>query len=216
MMIGAKMVNPYAPPQHDADSPVVHPPSADGAIVGTTALTEADMAAGLAMANKRLWFFPLLFGLLGFISMSSFGLTAQLIGIPVAAGIGYFAWRNVFRSAGRRALANKSDGERTVTWRFTPESIEITNPLSYTRFRWAAVHRWLDGKDTLAFYSSESVVQIVPLRAFRADEIEKLRQLFRANVTPRKKPRTMTYVAILWMVLVLMFLAIWQFLQSGK
>ena len=48
------MSNPYAPPTHDSETAqVLHPPSADGSIIGTTTLTEADMAAGLSVVASR-------------------------------------------------------------------------------------------------------------------------------------------------------------------
>jgi hypothetical protein len=212
------MSNPYAPPTHDSEAPqLVHPPSADGSISGTTTLTEADMAAGLAVANKRgQWLMPVLFAFFGLVATSSFGgITAPLIAVPVGAGFGWLLWRNVFRSGARRSLAGKSDRERTLTWRFTPETFEITTVTTYTRMQWSAVHRAVEGRDTFALYTSEAIVQIIPKRAFRAEEIEKLKALFASSITPRKKRSNFGRVFMLWIFLILMFLTIWQFLQGG-
>jgi hypothetical protein len=213
------MSNPYAPPTHDSEAAtVVHPPSEDGSITGTATLTEADMAAGLAVANKRgQWLVPVLFAFFGLVATSSFGgITAPLVGAPVGAGLGWLLWRNVFRSGGRRSVAGKSERELTVTWRFTPETFEITTVTTYTRMQWSAAHRVIEGRDTFALYTSEAIVQIIPKRAFRPEEVEALRGLFARCITPRKRPSNFGRVFVLWVVLILMFLAIWQFLQGTR
>jgi hypothetical protein len=213
------MSNPYAPPTHDSETvQVVHPPSVDGSITGTTTLTDADMTSGLAVANKRgQWFLPVLFAFLGLLVGSSFGgVTGPLVAAPVAAGLGWIFWKNAFRAGGRRSLAGKSDRERTLTWRFTPETFEITTVTTYTRMQWSGVHRIVEGKDTFAVYTSEAIVQIIPKRAFRPEEVETLRGMFARYVTPRKRPNNLGRIIVLWVVLVLVFLAIWQFLQSDS
>jgi hypothetical protein len=210
------MANPYAPPQHDAENaPVARPPSTDGSIVGSTTLTESDMAGGLRLANKRgQWFLPVLFGVLGFIVPFSSGIAVQLVAGPLAAAIGWFFWRRLFRSGAHRSVAGKTDRELTVTWRFTPETFEITNSTTYTRMQWSTVHRCLEGKDVFALYTSEAIVQIIPKRAFRPEDIEPLKGMFATHITPRKRPPMAARMLVLWVVLIVMFLAIWQFLQT--
>jgi hypothetical protein len=213
------MSNPYAPPTHDSETAqVLHPPSADGSIIGTTTLTEADMAAGLSVANKvGQWFLPILFAFFGFAVSSSFGgVTATLVAVPVAVGLGWLLRKNIFRAGARRSLAGKSDRERTLTWRFTPETFEITTSTTYTRMQWSAVHRSVEGKDTFAIYTSEAIVQIIPKRAFRAEDLEPLRGMLARCITPRKRPSTFGRIFILWFALILLFLAIWQFLQGDQ
>jgi hypothetical protein len=212
------MSNPYAPPEHDNDAaPILHEPSADGSVVGTATLTEGDMVTGLALANKRArWYLPVVCAFSGFVVTSFGGITVQIIAAPIAGALGWLLWRNLFRSGARRSLAGKTDRERTVTWRFTPETVEITTVTTYTRMQWSTVHRCLEGGDVFALYTSEAIVQIIPKRAFRAEEIETLRGMFASLVTPRKRPSAIGRMLVLWMVLVLAFLAVWQFMQDVR
>jgi len=211
------MQDPYAPPKHDdGTAPVIAGPSEDGFVTATATTTEADVEAGLRLVYKRMqWLLPLGIGFAAFFLTANVDLKDSWLAAPIGAAVGYYFWRSSFKGGARRSLAGKTDRERTVTWRFGPETIEISNSASYTRFEWSTFHRSLEGPDTFVLYTSEAVLQVIPKRAFRTEDIETVRRMFASHITPRKKPSHAMRTLLLWVTLILLFLAVWQFMNSG-
>jgi len=193
-------------------------PSTNGVVTGTALLSEEDMRAGLLLtATNARWVMPVVAAFVGFSATTSFASLPIQIATALALGIaGWLLWPMLFSAAARRSLANKSDAERTVTWRFSPESVEITTATSYGRFDWSAIHRFLEGSETFVLYISEVAVQVIPKRVFRSEAVDALRAMFTQRITPRKKRSRVGLVLALWMLLLLMFLGMWQFLQSDR
>jgi hypothetical protein len=209
----ARGTNPYAPPQQEAEAP----PHAPGDTITCTVVLEVDdMRAGLALNSTAVRrFMPAWLALMGFIT----GLSAPpawLIGQTV--GFGLFGWMIVAAGAwvnAQRSIASKSESERTLTYAISRAGVEITSALTYSRVQWPAVHRFGEGPKVFVLHLSEALVQVIPKRALRAADIEALRTMFKTYVTPRKRRAGAGIVlAVLWMMLILMFLAVWQFLNS--
>jgi hypothetical protein len=212
--------NPYAPPRQD-DSPgaaTVAAPSADGVVAGTALLSEEDMRAGILLtATNARWRHAHHRCIRGVQCDHVLRQPPIQIATAIALGVaGWFLWPMLFSPAARRSLANKSDAERTVTWRFSPESVEITTATSYGRFDWWTIHRFLEGPETFVLYISEVAVQVIPKRVFRSGAVDALRAMFPQRITPRKKRSRVGLVLALSMLLLLMFLGMWQFLQSDR
>jgi hypothetical protein len=175
-----------------------------------------DMRAGLALnSNAVRRFMPACLAFMGFVG----GLSAPpawLIGQTV--GFGLFGWAIVAAGAwanAYRSITNKSETERTLTYAISPAGIEITNALTYSRVQWPAVHRFGEGPKVFTLNLSEALVQVIPKRALRAADVDALRTMLKTHVTPRKKRAGGgALVAVLWILLVLLFLAVWQFLNS--
>ncbi len=174
------------------------------------------MRAGLAQNSKLIRrLAPAWMAMFGFISSLS-APAAWQIGQTIVAGA--FGWGiasvRVWADA-RRSLANKTESERTLTYAFSAAGVEITSALTYSRVKWPAVHRFGEGSKVFALNLSEAVVQVIPKRALQAADIDALRAMFKTYITPRKRRSGAGMVMIgLWVVLVLAFLAVWQFLNS--
>jgi hypothetical protein len=214
--VSAREPNIYAPPQ---DQPPARPGEAlDEArtITCTVVLESDDMRAGLAINAKLVrWLAPVWTALIGFVSGLSAPASWQ---IGQTIGFGAFgwmvAWAAVWVSA-RRSLANKTESERTLTYGFSAAGVEITSALTYSRVKWPAVHRFGEGSKVFALNLSEAVVQVIPKRALQAADVDALRAMFKTYITPRKRRSggAGTVIVALWVVL-LAFLAVWQFLNS--
>jgi hypothetical protein len=210
--------NPYAPPKDEPFVPPPGPPTEEGVVTCTVVMTEQDMASGLMLTNKsgRL-VMAFAGGIMGFTASSIANPAAQILVGAACAGLGWTFGPKLFAGGARRALANKSDSERTVSWRFSPDGYEITTAASYGRANWSTVHRFLEGPKCFVLYASEAMVHVIPKSALRGDDVNVLRGMFTSRIVPRKKPLTASgfrWVFFLWLLLILMFLAIWQFLQS--
>src|SRR5439155_26151051 len=149
----------------------------------------ADVAAGLTLTGGKLrWGVPVIFGLMGLLSGASMG-TAWQVGEALGLGLlGAILWPLVFRAGARRSLANKSDLERTVTLTFSPACVEVTTVTVESRIKWPAVHRFVEGRKTFILYLGEAMVQVIPKRALRAEDVDALRSMFTSRIVPRKKP----------------------------
>jgi len=194
-------------------------PPTEGVVTHTFTLNERDMASGIMLMLKRTrWSLPLMFAWIGAAVSSPWGLSGPVqIGIVIAAAvIGWLVWPLLFGSRARRSIANKSDADLTFTWRFSPDWVEITTRDTYARLRWSAIHRFLEGPKSFVVYTGETVAQVIPKRALGSEGVEALRAVFTSRITPRGKPPRAPGTSLLWVLLVLMFLAVWQFLQAGR
>ncbi len=215
--MSAQGPNPYAPPHDERDVPYAGPKGEPGTITCTVLLEVADMVAGLRLTGGKVRVaMPILFGSLGLVGGASIGAVAQLTQALGLGVLGWMLWPLVFWASARRSLANKSEAERTVTLAFSAESVEVTTALTYSRVKWPGVHRFVEGPRTFILYLGEAMVQVVPKRALRSGEVDALRAMLTSHVTPRKKPPFVGRVLALWFLLVVMFLAIWQFLQPNR
>ena len=208
--------NIYAPPQELPATRASEARDAERTITCTVVLEGDDMRAGLALSSKPLrWLVPAWMAGLGFVTALS-APAAWLIGQTIVAGLfGWgIRWAGVWANA-RRSLANKTEAERTLTFAISPAGFEVTSELMFSRVKWPAVHRFGEGPKVFALNLSEALVQVIPKRALQAADVDALRAMFKAHITPRKRRwGAATMMIGLWVVLVLAFLAVWQFLNS--
>jgi hypothetical protein len=208
--------NPYAPPRDEAEVPQVHPKADTGTITCTVRLEVDDMSAWVTQTfGKVRLAAPVVLFAMGLVSGASMGTPLQLAHALGLGILGWALWTLVFRALARRSLANKSDAERTVTFTFSAEAVEVTTATTYSRSMWPAVHRFVEGPKTFIFYMGESIVQIVPKRALRSDEVDALRAMLTSRVTPRKKPASPLRIVVLWLALFVLYMFVWQFFQPA-
>jgi hypothetical protein len=140
---------------------------------------------------------------------------AQVVTMCLLGAGTWFASPWLFLGSARRSIVNKSEGELTLTWRFSPQGYEVTTPTSYARAEWSTIHRFLEGRTCFVLYVSEMLMHVIPKTALRPEDVPALRAMFTARITPRR--RTFPFLALLlWVLIVLMLLAVWQFLQSDQ
>ena len=97
---------------------------------------------------------------------------------------------------------------------FTPTGLEITTKNSHVKQDYEALKRFVLMPHTLLLYSSNSIAQIVPLRAFAPADRGRLIAWVEAEVKPSPKvPPALKRTLSIWAVLVVAFAAIWWFLN---
>jgi len=118
------------------------------------------------------------------------------------------------RSAGQRLLLNMKEGEREVSYRFDRDGVNIKTPVSELSVRYAALHRQREGSTAFLLYTGERLAQLVPKRAFDAAQLEHIRRWLSAGVQERPQPRRFLRLFVIWLVLIVFFLLIWQLLVT--
>jgi hypothetical protein len=206
--------NPYAPPTGASHIATPETP-VENVVTCTFLMTAGDMAQGLALSGKgRRMIVVAYLAFLAFSSTAPFDLIVQIASVVAVGAATWFVspWL-LFFTAASRSLANKSEGERTLTWRFSPDGYELTTSASLARGEWWTLHRVLEGRASFLLFASEVHMYVIPKSALRVEDVPILRAMFAKRITPRKQPMKLSTVG-LWFLLIFMFLAVWQFLQS--
>src|SRR5689334_8310355 len=129
--------NPYAPPK---DEGYVAAPAerVEGVVSCTFMLTEEEIASGLMLTAKlRRYLLPVYGAFIGFFLIDAFGIATALLASVALATVGWFVAPKLYSGNAKRALANKSAAERTLTWRFAAEGYEVKTSTSQTRADWS-------------------------------------------------------------------------------
>lgn len=187
-------------------------------VEGRLELTEADVLHALQSMPERRF---------GAAAVYVFA-TLVLLGIGWVQGfdpaiwmsLGFVAVLLVFTNLGstrlqaRRFFKDIDADKRETTYVFTPTALEVTTKNSHVKQDYEALKRFVLMPHTLLLYSSSSVAQIVPLRAFDPTDRERVIGWVRAQVKPSPKvPLALKRTVGLWVVLVVAFVAIWWFLN---
>jgi hypothetical protein len=198
-------------------------PSVD-AIEGSLELTRQDFVSAVRHlpGMKRSWPLPVM--LLVFMLLSSwFGampLTPSTL-LPaafVAAMTFYFQHLN--RQAWiKRAFAELGGG--VTDFRFDDFGFSVESSLRQHRLAWASLARFIETPGSFLVYTSPQTLLVVPKRAFEADEVDDIRELCAARIVYRPDPAgggpwrgSLKRVGVLWVVVLVMFLATWHFLST--
>jgi hypothetical protein len=143
------------------------------------------------------------------------GAELTLRGLWILFGVALLAFAQFrSRSAGQRLLRNMKEGEREVSYRFDADGVTLKTPVSELSVRYAAVHRQHEGSTAFLLYTQERLAQLVPKRAFDAAQLEHIRRWLSAGVRERPQPRRFLRLFMLWLVLIVFFLLIWQLLVT--
>lgn len=126
-----------------------------------------------------------------------------------------FANRYSTHLQARRFFTEIDPQRRSTSYVFTPTSVEITTKNSHARQDYEALKRYVLTPHTLLLYSSSSIAQIIPLRAFVPGDRERVIAWVTAGVKPSPKlPSALLRTVVVWLGLLLMFMAIWWLLDQ--
>jgi YcxB-like protein len=112
----------------------------------------------------------------------------------------------------RRRLAAMSD--RKTEYHIDTEKISITMTDCNVTFRWDRMLRFSEEPAMFLVWLGPYAVQVIPKRIFSLEEVKKLRQILCAQTKAEAGWTTGGWRIVLWIFLVLGFLAIWQFLSQ--
>jgi YcxB-like protein len=119
----------------------------------------------------------------------------------------------LFRGRKRWAEASLEGNGGSVQYRFDDYGYHITLPGRESRMAWSTLNRSVEITDAFLIYTTPQVFTYVPKRAFAAVDQARLRQALQTRITRRAAPRGRVLQAVLlWVVLVVAFMVIWQVL----
>jgi len=138
--------------------------------------------------------------------------------VMIGAGI-FLVWKA--RTRGSREWRSVRDWQARVRYRFSSTGLRSENEKEGSDQSWDLFAGWSEGES--AFYLEQAGQRfiIVPKRAFDGEEaIEAVRSLLRENVRPRpgfRLPLPIPMLTLgLWVVLIVMFVVIYQLVVSGE
>jgi YcxB-like protein len=134
-------------------------------------------------------------------------LGTALLGVSLVWGL---------RQAAKKVVENKTEAERNITFAFDAAGYDVLTPVSKVRADWTSVHGAHESPSTFYLYTASNAFQLVPKRAFRTEDVPKLRELIRARVSERPVKNRTVRMVILWLVLIVSFLAVWQFMEGAS
>jgi YcxB-like protein len=202
------------------------PGPAGAKVVGHVVMEVSDVERALAetgsLGLRRLLLWPVLlaaFFLISLLTNSDSSWEPRRTIVPVVLGVSFWVGLLLYarKSGARKTLEGKTERDRSITFELDPAGYSISTPTSSSRSDWSNLHRYHEGKSAFLLYLNPTVHQILPKRAFSDDDVAKVRALLAAHVTQRPAGRSRrTAMILLWAVLVIVFLAIWQFVSMSK
>jgi len=203
-------------PEPKSDQPEVAP------VIATVRLTEKDIRAGLNEMGgsgpwRRVLFIVPVIAVVLTMSGRNGGMTSVTTLAPVIfMTVLYLTFLFVIplRAAKGQIRNLERAGDTNVTYRFDDEGLTIRSSGASASMAYRRLVKSRRGKTTLLLFSTPQIAQIIPLRAFSADELERVL----AFLPPDQKGSGIggwKRVALLWVVVLVAFLAIWQFLNDG-
>jgi hypothetical protein len=113
-----------------------------------------------------------------------------------------------------RALTQSGDGD--ISYRFDEDGVTIRAAGSTTTFAYRTLVKAREGSTAFLLYPHNPLVaNIIPKRAFAADDLPRVRAYVTAHA-PLKSLRGLGLrVFGLWVVLIFVFIVIWQFLNAS-
>ncbi len=111
---------------------------------------------------------------------------------PIVIGIiifiGLAVWLPAY-SIGRRAKGNENLLAPT-TWRFNDEQLSVQNQFTDSKYNWAFFHGLVENKEYffLQHSSNKRLYNFIPKRAFSAEQMTALRELFSKHTGAKKGP----------------------------
>jgi hypothetical protein len=118
------------------------------------------------------------------------------------------------RQFGRNVISDMGGGQ--ISYRFSDEGFGIQTPRAKSVVAWESLAELVERPAYFLVFTSPQQFVLVAKRAFSAEDVDTLRQMFDERIV--KKPlrgvprQNAGRTLVLWVVLVIAFLAIWQFL----
>jgi hypothetical protein len=190
-------------------------------VVGTIELTPEDLIAATVelswMLRLRTIFLVVALGVYGVVWMT--GGPAPSESLPVLAVVLLF-WAIVVvtpRYRARRAIRSlAARGDINVSYRFDDAGVTIRSAGATATFAYRTLVKVREGKTAFVLYTTPLLGNIVPKRAFASEEIPQVRSYLAAATKVRSMAGFPVKGLLAWLLLVLMFLAIWQFLSPSS
>lgn len=111
--------------------------------------------------------------------------------------------------------ALKSADGKAVDYVFDDYGFQTTSPGRDARLEWRTLHRGLEIKDAFVIYTNPQIVTVVPKRAFSSADQDRLRRELATRIPrPSSQGGALKKALLLWLALIVAFLAIWQFLNT--
>jgi YcxB-like protein len=132
--------------------------------------------------------------------------------IPGALFVAYLFVSPVLR--GRQLLrAIVAGGDKHASYRFDDDGVTFRSAGSTMTAAYRSLVEFREGKTAFFVYTAPGVANIVPKRAFPAEELSRVRARLAANVKPRALTHASRRVVLIFAAL-LAFFVVWQFLSS--
>jgi len=164
-----------------------------------------------AMRRAAVWLLVIVVGMPVVFSLRSGFDPLVLLAIPVLLAAGAFGiWR------GRRSWSEamfKSAGGMPVEYFFDGQGYQTRAPGREGRAEWGTLHAFAETPAAFLLYVSPHIFHLVPKRAFPEADQARLSAELRARVKPlAKSPSGLKKTLVLWIVLIVAYLVIWQLL----
>ena len=195
-------------------------------IVGEADVTEADLAhvATQLPGSQRPWLVPALVaaGFLVFLVLNPAAPREQILSLALPAAFAVLL-TVLFQRAARRAWIKQAltNVGGPTTFRFDDYGFASESSMRQHRLAWAVLVRVPETAQAFLVYTTPGTVLIVPKRAFADAEVARLRRWLPERITPTPLQKAGLFGArstqrtlLLWVLLVVAFLAIWQFLDQ--
>jgi hypothetical protein len=119
----------------------------------------------------------------------------------------------------RYAVSQLRGGEG-AEFRFDSNGISMATQGHHFQHTWGELYRCIETTNVIAIYTTPTMVMVVPKRAFSAEEQLRLRTSLLRHVPNRNLPnadiwRPLTRKALLWLVFLCVFLAVWRVLNQS-
>jgi hypothetical protein len=187
-------------------------------IEGETELSEQDFREAFGFVpqfrrSNKLWLVAPLLLLLAF-SDEKLGRSFWLPALPLLGFLGLslgFRWY-LRRAWARRALADLGGG--TTQFRFDETGLNVVSKLRRLELTWASLPQHVETPSSFIVYTGSQALLVLPKRAFAAADLEQLRAELRRRIPTKPYKNRLQALLLLWVVLIVTFLAIWHFLGS--
>jgi hypothetical protein len=224
--------NPYAPPAPpeqiaiaDSSSPVT---DADEGLVGEYVLSPEDARAVLAARRHKYasvgWAVAVAVAALN-IALAAAGLSQNVTGslmVPGVVALLFFLLRVWLPMSVGRAVERLGERQRHVRVSVGDGGVRIVDGIGTdTRVKWGSYKGWFEGPDRVFLLLPSGASHVLPRRAWANEgDFESVRDVVRRQLAPAATVATTTTrrfgarALILWVVLILLFVAIWNFFSD--
>jgi Mn2+/Fe2+ NRAMP family transporter len=135
--------------------------------------------------------------------------------LPMVFAVALFLFFLRLARPGPRTLATFRDEDRRQTYRFERDAFEVRTGTTQARVAYRGLHAFTDGKDALLLFTRPNVMHLVPKRVLSLEELERVTGWLRAGVEPPQRTFPLVRVLVIWVVLIVAFLAIWLVLTPN-
>jgi hypothetical protein len=120
------------------------------------------------------------------------------------------------RAQWARSALKTLRGEEGVLFRFDDHGFLLKSPGRESVLAWDTLHRCIETVPAFLIYTAPQVVAVVPKRAFSAADQADLQALLRERIRPAPLAGVFRpgRALLLWLVLIVAFLAIWQLFNA--